>query len=199
MPASAIGADFAGGTALTPLQATELSAMLFNDYDTGGATFRPPWPTDGGIAGLPAAMAARGQPAVRWVARPLSPDSRVPLEVVLNVVLRLASDQRENPLLLRQRDTAFLCEEQVDGIAVNVYRFGARTVYWVDQQSGRLRKVAARLEVANGVTEIVLHDHRALTVLLPTATEVVAAETIPDVLARLEAPAAAVPGVTRPG
>ena len=252
--ASSPGGDFAGGTPLTPGQAGEFAAMLFNNYEAGGATFTATvpygsaatfvlngdvdWRThqiravletrftsgqpaqrrdlvvaggrllDGGVLGLTAAMAERGQPAVRWVARPLSADSRVPLDVVLNLILRLASDQRENPLLLRQGDTAFLRQEQLGSAAVSVYRFGPRTVYWLERGSGRLVKVALRLEVAKGATEVVLSDHRAVSIALPKAVEVVVSEAIPDVLARLESPAAtngatdpstAAPWVSRPG
>ena len=61
-------------------------------------------------------------------------------------------------------------------------------MYSIDTESGRLRKVAARLEVAQGTTEIVLSDHRALAVSLPRPKEVVAADKSPDILARLDTP-----------
>ncbi|MFD4959557.1 hypothetical protein [Microbacterium sp. NPDC058389] len=86
-------------------------------------------------------------PADGWQVTGLVPDE--PLDGALTVVLSLASDRAENPLLLRQNGAQFVRADTVDGVDVDVFlapgadeRTDPRIRYWVDAE-GLLRRVDA--------------------------------------------------------
>jgi len=108
---------------------------------------------DGRVADWPADLEAAGLTGVRWVSRQPDPQ-RVPLDVVLELVLGLASDRTENPLLVRQDDTGYLGTKELDGETVEGYRYQQRTRYWLAVDGGELRRLEADLAVASGTTTI---------------------------------------------
>lgn len=138
------------------------------------------------VAGLEPAMAAKGRPGVTFAQKALTPQA-ASLDQIVAFVGSLAVDRAENPILLRQGDTAFLGSKTVDGAAVDGYRFG-KTRYWIDPASGLLRQVEARFARYDQSVVVTLRDHGPQTIELPSASEVVDATTIPDVMATLTVP-----------
>lgn len=138
------------------------------------------------VAGIEKAMEAKGRPGVTFVQRALDPQT-VSLDALVAFVGSLAVDRAENPILLRQGDTAFLGSKTVDGVAVDGFRFG-KTRYWIDPSSGLLRQVEARFARYDQSVVITLTDHGPHTVEVPPASAVVDATTIPDVLSALTTP-----------
>jgi len=97
------------------------------------------------LAGEPDGLPA--PPAEGWQVTGLVPDE--PLDGALAVVLSLASDRAENPLLLRQNGAQFVRSDTVDGSEVDVFlapgadeHTDPRIRYWVDDE-GLLRRVDA--------------------------------------------------------
>ena len=136
------------------------------------------------LDGLPAAMAAKGRPGVQFVARPMDPKG-VSLDQLITFVGSLAVDRAENPILIRQADTAFVGTKVIDGVTVEGYRYG-KTKYWVDPASGLLREVEARFARYTSPVLIEISAHGPQTVTLPATEKVIDASAIPDVLASLK-------------
>lgn len=135
--------------------------------------------------GLAAAMEAMGRAGARFASRPLDP-TKVALDQVISFVGSLAVDRPENPVLLRQGDTAFLGSREIDGVTLDGYRFG-KTRYFVEPSTGILRRVEARFARYQNPVVITLSGHAPQSIVLPTADAIVDAATIPDVLASLKA------------
>jgi hypothetical protein len=139
------------------------------------------------IPGLTEAVAAKGLPGVTFVSRPLTTSS--PQDVVLNLLLGTASQQRENPALIQQGtaqgDSAFLRTDTLRNTPVDVYRFGKKTTYWVGHDDGLLMRFEANLAIAPGVTVIDFLEHKPVSIPGPKASEVVFASEIPDIMKSL--------------
>jgi hypothetical protein len=136
-------------------------------------------------AGLEEAMAAKGRPGVKFAARAMDP-SKVALDQVITFVGSLAVDRAENPILLRQGDTAFLGAKVVDGVTLDGYRFG-KTRYYINPSTGLLQRVEATFARYQEPVIITLSNHGPQTITVPSADAVVDAATIPDVMASLKA------------
>lgn len=146
-----------------------------------------------GIDGLSAELAALGRPPAKYLARPLTKTSTQ--DVVLNLVLATSAEQRDNPQLVQQGTARFLRTDAIGGAPVDVYRYGARTTYWVRKSDSLLMRVEADLAVATGTTVIDLVDHRAIEMTGPRRDDVVSAKDLPDeVIVRLTGVNATVKG-----
>jgi hypothetical protein len=153
------------------------------------------------LPGLTEAVAAKGRPGVKYVSRPLTTSS--PQDVVLNLLLGTASQQRENPALIQQGteqgDSAFLRTDTLRNTPVDVYRFGKKTTYWVGRDDGVLMRFEATLAIAPGVTVIDFLEHKPVSIPGPATSEVILATDIPDIMKALTgntiAPAAPPPVV----
>jgi hypothetical protein len=139
------------------------------------------------LPGLTEAVAANGRAGVKFVSRPLTTSS--PQDVVLNLLLGTASQQRENPALIQQGteqgDSAFLRTDTLRNTPVDVYRFGKKTTYWVGRDDGVLMRFEATLAIAPGVTVIDFLEHKAVSIPGPTTSEVILATDIPDIMKTL--------------
>jgi hypothetical protein len=119
---------------------------------------------------LNAVLAASDRPGIVFVARPI--DRTRPLDQLLAAVTGLASEQRDNALLIRQ-DAAnvFVRADTLRGTAVVVLAFGATTTYWLDVGDGSM----LRLEGDNGagtrplVLDIAEHGERSIEQPEPTS------------------------------
>ncbi len=135
------------------------------------------------LEGLEKAMEANGRTGVRFVQRALDPKG-VSLDQLVTFVGSLAVDRAENPLLLRQGDTAFLGTKTLDGLTLDGYRFG-KTRYWIDPSTGLLRQVEARFARYDEPVVFTLTNHGPQTVTVPPPSAVVDAATIPDLMKTL--------------
>lgn len=136
------------------------------------------------LDGLPLEMATRGRTDVKFLSRPMTTTS--PQDIVLKLVLGTASQQRDNPQLVQQGGARFLRAEMIGADAVDVYRFGERTVYWVRKADGLLARVEAKITSIEGTTVVDFLEHVRVDLTGPRRTEVVASTELPaEVLARL--------------
>jgi hypothetical protein len=79
----------------------------------------------------------------QWQQRLMAPN-QYPLDQVLVLIDALASEQRDNPALLRQGDARYAGTDRVGSVDVDVFTFGERSTYLVDGE-GRLVRVRAVL------------------------------------------------------
>jgi len=83
-------------------------------------------------------LAQSGQADVSFVARPVDLATR-DLDQALAFVTALASQQRDNPLLIQQADGAeFVRSDTLRGTDANVLRAGPLTTYWLAVDDGRM-------------------------------------------------------------
>jgi hypothetical protein len=139
------------------------------------------------LKGLTDELAATGKEGVKFVARPVSQQS--PLDRVLRYLDGLATNQAENPLLLRQDAKAkSLGTEEVNSgkilVDATVLRYG-RSRYWADPKTGRMIQAAAPLAGLSEDTKFYFATHEAKTVTLPAVNEVVDAADIPAIYEKL--------------
>jgi hypothetical protein len=87
---------------------------------------------------LNALLAQSGQAGVSFVARPVDLATR-DLDQALALVTALASQQRDNPLLIQQADGAeFARTDELRGVDAVVLRGGPLTTYWLAADDGRM-------------------------------------------------------------
>jgi hypothetical protein len=134
------------------------------------------------LKGLTEAMAEAGRPGVKYVARPLSTS---PIDIILKYLDALSSDQAENPLLLRQDKRAgYLGVETIPSGEADVIKFG-RSRYWVDLKSKRMVQASAGLAGLRTETVFTIRAAGPKTIAFPPNSEVVDAQTIPEIYAEL--------------
>lgn len=144
------------------------------------------------LEGLEAAMAARGRPGVKYLARTIDPAAS-PLDQTIRFLGALSSDRTENPLLVRQQaDAQFLRAEPVAGVPSEVFRYGKNATYWLPAD-GLVRRVEARFRSVEGTLVFEFSNRGPKDVQFPTKAEVVRAVNIPEVLAALDAARTAAP------
>ena len=139
---------------------------------------------DGTVDGLTEEMAKAGRPGVRFVSRQLDPTYSI-LDSVTSLLNALASETRENPVALQDQDLAYQGTRDLDGKAVDVYRFGRRVTYLVEPDTGLLAGVDATFATFNGVVEVRIRDRGDQAVRGPKTAEVVAGRDIPDLYKQL--------------
>jgi hypothetical protein len=123
-------------------------------------------------------LIAAGFPATTFVARSPDPDNR-DLDRVIALVAALASEQRDNPLLIQQAaGSAFLRTDTLRGVDVLVLRFGTRNVYWVDSATGELMRFEGNS--ASGMQPVVIDilTRGSQTITGPAATDVVGIDLV---------------------
>jgi hypothetical protein len=77
-------------------------------------------------------------PSIRFVSRPPDSGSRL-LDRVIGILVSLASTERENALLIQQKEgSAFLRSDVLRDRKVFVLRYGKSLRYWVDQSTSEL-------------------------------------------------------------
>lgn len=76
--------------------------------------------------------------------------SRRRLDQVLAVVTGLASEQAENAQLVLQTDgSAYLRQDTLRGRAVDVMRYGQRSVFWIDTETGHMMRFEGTNKLGN--------------------------------------------------
>lgn len=121
------------------------------------------------------------RPPADFVARPPDPVGR-DLDRVLAIITGMASQQRDNPLLIQQTDgSTFLREDTLRGANVQVLRYGQRNVYWLDAGSGRLLRFEGNNATGNRPVIIDLIEHGPQTIAGPLVEQVVDVDQVRDI------------------
>lgn len=134
------------------------------------------------IPELSALAGELGRTGGEWYARRPELERRQ-LDSLIQLVMGLATEQRDNAVLIAQREgTAWLRADRVPDteIAVDVMRFGPRTVFWVEQDGFRLHRFEGNNSEGSRPVVIDLTEHGATDVDLPSPDAVVDAAPLAD-------------------
>lgn len=134
------------------------------------------------IPALTELAASLGQGQAEWYVRPPDIEGRH-LDGMIAVVTSLASQQRDNPVLIAQEPgTSWLRTDVVPGtqVTADVLRFGERTVYWLDEGGVTLYRFEGNN--ADGTRPVVvdLRGHGPREIGFPPDDIVVDSTLIPD-------------------
>ena len=146
------------------------------------------------IPGLTAAMSSTPRPKISYLSRQITTSSAT--DIVLTLLLKTASTQRENPGLIQQGsdagDATFLRTDTLRTVPIDVYHFGKKTTYWVGHDDGVLHRLEVNLASAPGTTVIDFLEQKPVTIGGPALDEVALAAEYPAVVKKLtgKAPAA---------
>jgi hypothetical protein len=140
------------------------------------------------LPGLAAARTAAGEPAANWTARPVDTTTSA-LDRVLDLVTKLASEQRDNPVLLQQHaGTGWLRADTLRGTKVDVFAYSDQVRHWVSTDDGRLLRVEAQIGGFAQATVVDLITAAPQTVLGPKTADVVPIADVKDVYEQLNPP-----------
>ena len=140
------------------------------------------------LPGLDTALTAAGKRAATWTSRPVDTKTYA-LDRVIELVTKLASQQRDNPTLLQQHvGTGWLRADTLRDAKVDVFAYSAQVRHWVGVDDGRLLRVEADIGGFPQSTVVDLLAAGAQTVRGPRTSDVVAIDQVKDVYERLNPP-----------
>ena len=117
-----------------------------------------------------------------WLARPIDPGRRI--DQVISVVAGLATTQPENAILLQQKEgTAYLRSDTLRDIEVDVMRYGSRSIFWVDNTTGRLVRFEGNTDSGNQPVIVDFFPAAGASPALPSAAQVVDTTGRPELAA----------------
>ncbi|MFM8794054.1 MAG: hypothetical protein ACKOFF_04035 [Acidimicrobiales bacterium] len=119
-----------------------------------------------------------------WLARPIDPSRRI--DQVISVVAGLATTQPENAILLQQKEgTAFLRSDTLRDIKVDVMRYGSRSIFWVDNETGQLLRFEGNTESGSQPVIVDFFPAAGASPGFPSAGQVVNTTGRPELAALL--------------
>ncbi len=163
--------DWAGHSGRVMVRADGLDAGVTEVYWNKGIVLerRP---------GIDMLVEARGGPAQAWIARPAEPSTRQ-LDRLIAIVAALATEQPDNALLLQQTEgSAFVRNDVIRDVPVEILRYGTRNMHWLNQADGLLMRFEGNSAGGTAPTIIDILERRTVQVPAPPEAEVVAAETL---------------------
>jgi hypothetical protein len=136
------------------------------------------------LTGLEEAMAKKGRPGVKFVARPID-KSRAALDLAITYMASLALTQPENPLLLRQdvEKYWYIGSADIRGIPVDQFG-GGRSIYSADSEGNTVR-VETSFKSMSGPAVIDFLTLAKKTIVLPPANQIINESEIPEIVAEL--------------
>ncbi len=130
---------------------------------------------------LTALLTSLGRPVTNFVAREPDPVGR-DLDRVLALVTGLASQRRDNPLLIQQTEgSQFLRTDTLREIAVQVLRYGQRNQSWLAVDDGRLLRFEGNNETGNRPVVIDIIHRAAREIAGPLTTDVATVEQLGEI------------------
>lgn len=104
-------------------------------------------------------MVCEAQPApnlpggVAWTGRSPNPTAR-PIDRIIQLIVALASPQRDNPLLIAQSQARYTGQRSFNGATVNIYRYSPSIIYWVGAGDGLLYRFIGTVQGISGPVTI---------------------------------------------
>lgn len=130
---------------------------------------------------LDAVLAGLGYESVRYLARPPATSTRQ-IDRAIAIVMALASEERQNPVLIQQEDgSAYLRDDTLRDSDVEVLRYGQRNQYWLSVDDATLMRFDGNS--ANGSAPIVvdLLQRGVQDIPRPADAEVLAIDAVPEI------------------
>lgn len=148
------GATFVANTALIDSGKTVTMTGEVDWVNDQGHAFVQPAGSDLGLAEVwwnaklvierwPAAeriLGNIGLESTRYISRTPDPEHRL-VDRTIAIIVALASDQRENPLLIQQKPgSSFVREDVLRNTNVQILRYGERNLYWLSLDTGEMMR-----------------------------------------------------------
>jgi hypothetical protein len=133
------------------------------------------WPS------LDPVLAGLGYGSVRYLARPPATSTRQ-IDRAIAIVMALASEERQNPVLIQQEEgSSFVREDVLRESNVEVLRYGQRNQYWLNLSDATLMRFDGNS--LNGSAPIVvdLIERGPQEIPTPDDTEVLPIDAVPDI------------------
>ncbi|HNJ96784.1 MAG TPA: hypothetical protein PLV13_01565 [Ilumatobacteraceae bacterium] len=128
-------------------------------------------------------LVAVAGPGVDYVLRP--PDLNRRLDQLIGIIAGLAGTQPDNPLLVQQEaGSAYLRDDELRGVKVQVLRFGERSVFWLDADGNMLRFEGVN-EAGNAPVIFDVLERGPQTITAPPEQSVVDVAQVADVWAAI--------------
>jgi hypothetical protein len=99
------------------------------------------------------------------------------LDQVIAVLTGLAAEQAENAqLVLQMEGSAFLRTDELRGRAVDVMRYGQRSIFWIDSENGRMLRFEGTNKLGNQPIIVDIVKHEAQKIQLPPEKNLIVVE-----------------------
>ena len=167
--------DFVGGAGIAGVSATGPDA----------AVTEVAWGGDQVLERMPEVSAiseAAGQGPIDYVAHLADPEQRS-LDSLIAVVAALASESRENPLLLQQNGVELERHDILAGTPVDVFLYGDRTRLWVQTGTSTLKRFEGNNAPGTRPVLVDLSGPGARELTLPAGAVVVDESQLEDLFA----------------
>ena len=151
------------------------------------------WTESAVLERLPALTALAGQvgePSVEFYVRAPDTENRH-LDAMIQLVTSLGAEQRDNAVLIAQQPrTAWLRADTMPstGAAVDVLRYGERTIYWMEAGGVTLLRFEGNNSVGTRPVLVDLRDHGPRTIEFPPATDVIETSRVAELYAAVTGP-----------
>jgi hypothetical protein len=119
-----------------------------------------------------------GLASKHWVKRDYQPET-YDVDAVASVVLDMAANFAENPLLIKQQGAKYLGREKIDDIETSKFSLSSSTTYWVDKD-GLLRKFQGSIKNFRSAVSIVFGKFGKTTVETPDENDSYPLATVKD-------------------
>ena len=120
---------------------TQGRATVLGHTDERGPVVEVAWTADAVAElrpDLAAALLSRGESPDTFIVRPVD-ISRRPLDRLIAIVSGLATAQPDNAqLIIQNPGSGFVRSDTLRGVEVEVLRYGAQSIFWIDPTTGRL-------------------------------------------------------------
>ena len=108
-----------------------------------------------------------------WITRQIDPVNR-PVDRVIAILVRLSSTEPDNAVLIQQEEgSAFIRTDTWRDSPVNVFRYGNQTHYWLDADTGDLRRFEGNNSTFTAPVIIDIIERSEKTIPLPAVDDVV--------------------------
>jgi hypothetical protein len=132
-------------------------------------------------------LAREGLPPGAWIGR--LADQRRRIDQVIAVVTGLATKRPENAVLIRQEEgSSFMRNDTLRGTAVEVLRYGQRSIFWIDVATGRMLRFEGN--DTEGTLPIIVDflPHITTAITPPGPEDVVSLDEHPGLLTLVDGP-----------
>lgn len=109
-------------------------------------------------------------------------DSYRRLDTIIKIIASLATTTPENQLLIRQAPgSAYLREDILRGVSVDVMRYGETSVYWISKADGSLMRFEGNDRSGKLPIVVDLLPSSSGTIALPPMTQLIQLERVPEI------------------
>lgn len=111
-----------------------------------------------------------------------APNMNLRLDQILSIITGLASEQPENAqLILQKPSTSFLRQDTLRNSPVTVMRYGERSIFWIEDSTGRMMRFEGNNTVGNMPIVIDFLTTEPQTVTLPNPQQTIASSQLNEI------------------